>query len=717
MLRSLREWWTAGWRSLPIVGGLRILTAAFLLVVAVVPVVGNELRVQDVDPVYMRNMVERVAAFGGTYYENSIHNRGPVEPLLYDLAGRVTSYDGYWFAVSAMVALLAGFVGYAAARTARWAGANRSIALGAAAVVYVQLALANHGFSRVLYVRNITTGLLVGVWVLALSERCWSDQRRARRTSIAIGALLGIVVEQLLTSVFAGVAVGLVALLLMYERRGREEGRRHEQAAVVAAVVAFLATPAWYLVRGGLEEYWSGWWVYARHMSTGTGRSFGSQLSLGWDQVYAHHRGSPMVLLLLAFAGTTWLLWRTFDRRARIVHLGLLAWWAAGWVELVLSQRYTPHYYAVTAIPLALMGAALAGHAARAVATRRPASRATLAVPLAATLLAIYLSGPTYFVDALEETRDFRGVAALADERARQLGGGDRSVRAVLDLVSDDRAALLAWTFDPFVYPKYRRVTATRFQWKSLLLGEIYLGLTKPEHVLPNTWRWFAEDLEESDPVAFVETEPFESATPFEDIVRAGFAEVYPGSAATVWLRRDAASTLLDRSADRRWRDPGQPSSSGWTVDDDVARFEETAGAAGALQLGAGPCRRIEGTFDVAASGALVDVTFRFDDPDDPEREPQHLTLEGARVGSGSAGLGPLGFESLDAGVPDDGPVELALVIGDRSAALVVDGALRAAVRLPPSLVRVSLESRTDELTVSGLRVGDAPRAGACRSG
>src|SRR5687767_11933855 len=87
---------------------IRFATVVGLALVAVVPIVGNELRVQDVDAIYMRNLVERASVYGGTYYENTIHNRGTIEPFLFDLASRVISYDGYWFVISFFVAVLAG---------------------------------------------------------------------------------------------------------------------------------------------------------------------------------------------------------------------------------------------------------------------------------------------------------------------------------------------------------------------------------------------------------------------------------------------------------------------------------------------------------------------------------------------------------------------------------------------------------------------------------
>ncbi|HJR24769.1 MAG TPA: hypothetical protein VJ804_04800 [Acidimicrobiales bacterium] len=699
---------------------LGYLTTLGLAVVAIVPIVGNVVRVQDVDPVFMRNVVERTAELGGTYYENAIHNRGPFEPLLYDLAGRLAPYDAYWFVISAMVAVCAALLACATAQTARFFGANRSVALGAAVATYVFFTMADVGYAGVLFLRNITTAFLAVVWVLALAERPWATPRRARLTSIAVGALLGFMAQQLLTTAFSGAVVGLVALLLLHERRPTELAR-HVRAAVIAAEVAFAVTPLWYLARGAFGEYWSGWWTYARFMSDGPGRSFGSQVGLGWDRFYEFHARNPLVVLAIGgFAALTWVLWRELDRRRRIVHVGLLAWWLAGWWEMVLSQRYSTHYYIVVAVPTACMGAALAGHLARAVAARRPATPLSLFVPGVVAVLAVFLTDAPRFGESVTETREFRGVGRWANEHEDQLGGSERSIRAVLDLVSQDQDALLAWSTDPFIYMKNHRIPATRFQWKSFLLGEIYLGRTSPDYVLPDTWRWFEEDIEESDPVAFAETEPFDAGTPFDRLIHREFTEVYPGTTITLWLRDDVARDLVDRRADRPWRSSA-PSAvgGGWTVDGTTARFQQPADGSGPgreLVVGEGPCFRLEGVADVDAPGTLANLLVRFTDPDDPTAEPQLLALEGTDAGSGSQGLGPRGFESLSVPV-GDGPVRIAVVVGTRSAGLLVDGALRGAVRLPRGHTRVALETTNPQLTITDLRLGDGPAGGGCPAG
>jgi len=696
---------------------VRWLTVLVLGVVAVVPIVGNELRVQDVDPMFMRNVIERTAKYGGAYYENGIYNKGSLEPIVYDIAHRITSYDGFWFAISLFVALASIVLAYAAARTAQFAGANRSVALAAAAVVYVHFTLGDSDYARVLYSRNLTVTLLAVAWTIALSDRMWSTPRNASRSAIAVGALLGFATQGLLTTVFAGAAVSLTTVAIWHDRFSVPDVERLVRRSAAAAAAAFVAPPVWYVLRGSFSEFWASWWVYARYMSVGTGRTLGAQFALGWDQFYDYYQDRPLALVAVGgLATVTWLNWHRLGHRARAVHVGVLAWWCGAWIELVLSQRYSSHYFSVLAVPTALIGAVLAGHAARAVASARPASRASLALPLVATVLAIYVTGPAVFMESVRRTSRFTSIEGWAAERARNESGADRSVRAVLDLVSGGNDPLLAWTLDPTVYLEYERVPATRFQWRSFLLGEIYLGRTSPSYVLDQTWEWFADDIAESRPVAFAETEDFTSGTPFESLVREQFREVYPGAAARVWLRADVARQVLEPNAATPWQPPpGLGAGTGWTTAPGRASFEEgsVGRADDALTVAGDSCFRLEGRVDVPAAGERVNLAFRFDDNADPTAERLFLALEAGRAGSGSAGLGATGYESLDTGVTGDGPVDFALVVGRRAAALVLSDQIVAAVRLPRS-VRVTLESRTPALELTGLRVGQPPAASGC---
>src|SRR5438270_11394638 len=73
---------------------VRWLTVAVLAIVVVVPIVGNQVRVADVDPQFMRDLIERVHRFGGTFYQNGIYNKGVLEPVVYNVARHLGGYDG-----------------------------------------------------------------------------------------------------------------------------------------------------------------------------------------------------------------------------------------------------------------------------------------------------------------------------------------------------------------------------------------------------------------------------------------------------------------------------------------------------------------------------------------------------------------------------------------------------------------------------------------------
>ena len=80
-----------------------------------------------------------------------------------------------------------------------------------------------------------------------------------------------------------------------------------------------------------------------------------------------------------------------------------------------------------------------------------------------------------------------------------------RTVRATIDLVSEEGDPLLAWTERPWTYLQWDRIAATRYVWGSFLLGQIYLGAAGPQFVPPHTAEWFAADLAQTDPQVFVE--------------------------------------------------------------------------------------------------------------------------------------------------------------------------------------------------------------------
>ncbi len=405
----------------------RVVTFASFVVVFVAAVIGNWQRSQNVDPEYAYDIALRTIRFGGTYYENGIHNKGPLEIFVYQAASWISSHNSFWYAISLFIAIGALIIGWAAARTAQAYGGNRDLGIAAAAVVFIHFAMGPSDYAGVMYARNMTTPLLSLAWILILWDRAWSDRRRALIAAIVTGAILGIAVQTLVSTAFAAIPISLLALALVRIRRPRTEYLRVDIAFVGAGALAFLSAPIWYLLRGKFDEFFSGWWSYARFMNIGTGRSLGSQFALGWDQFYAYYQKRPLAaVVILAFVAMVAVDWSRASRRQRLLGLALIGWFAGAWIELVLAQRYSSHYFSVTSTPTAMMAAALAGRVYQSIATPRRAL-ATFVWPMIALVLAIYLTGPKLFVQDMKDLSKFTSVNAHAVELDKGQSGDLRS--------------------------------------------------------------------------------------------------------------------------------------------------------------------------------------------------------------------------------------------------------------------------------------------------
>jgi hypothetical protein len=692
----------------------RVVTFASFVVVFAAAVIGNWQRSQNVDPEYTYDIVLRTIRFGGTYYENGIHNKGPLETFVYQAATWISTHDSFWYAISLFIAIAALIIGTAAARTAQSFGANRDLGIAAAVVVFVHFALGPSDYAGVLYARNMTTPLLALAWIILLWDRAWSDRRRALAAAVTTGALLGIAVQTLLSTAFAAIPVALVVLGLLRLRRPRAEHARLDLSFVGAGALAFASAPIWYLIRGKFDEFFSGWWTYARFMNSGTGRSLGGQFALGWDQFYAYYQQRPFAcVVILAFLAMTAIEWSRAGLRQRLLGLGLVGWFAGAWIELVLAQRYSSHYFSVTSTPTALMAAALAGRVYRAIAAQRRVLY-TFAWPMLALVLAIYLTGPKQFVQDMQDFSKFTSPHAHAVEVEQAQAGDTRAVRAVLDLVSKDWDPLLVWTNDPWPYLDYHRVSATRFIWKSFLTGEIYLGRTSNSYVLPKSWDWFREDLEESKPVAFVHSNggPI-SAAHFAEYVSANFTSVYPDSPIPVEYRNDVAAQVLTPNVPDAWTPPAPPDGRfGWTLAGDGARFRDQGARdqrSAWLPIATDSCFTFQGNVD--SDGPPGGIVFRFED-NARKSEQLNLNFDGDHVSSASS---TTEFHRLPSDVTTSGrtPEKFTLIVNHRAAALVVRGQIRAAVRLPKS-VTVSIESQRGILNLTDLRKGPAPAVTGC---
>jgi hypothetical protein len=614
-----------------------------------------ERRSQDYDPQFARTIVERAARLGGTYYENGLHNKGPLEMVVYDSARLFTSYDTYWFAIAAYCIAISMILGATAwAVTRRYAG-QRTAAAVAAAVTIAHFAVSSSDYTGVVYSRNITTALLAGVTLIAVFDRAWIEPRRARSMWIVSFVMLGLAIQTLLTTVFAAVAVVILIVALRRRTSGFE---RPLTVGAITLATTVLSAPAWYAIRGSFDEFWSGWWTYASFMSAGTGRGYMEQFGLGWNTMIDYYSERPeSVFIVLAFITLAWVRRHRFDPLQRVLTFVLLGWFVGGWIELILGQRYSSHYFSVIAVPTALMFAALIASMSPLFATigrwctesREPNDRRVAHAPvLLALLLTLATQCADLFWDGAARAGNFRSFATETSSQQSGIDGQSRTVRAVLDLTSNDGDPLLAWTMYPWTYLNNERVPATRFSWKSFLLGEIYLGRTSDEYVLPRTWEWFGDDIERTKPTAYVR--PLETAlvgeTPFADLLNTEFTPVFTGTSVEVSLRDDVWSDLIgfDGTPDTR------------AVIDD------------------GTCWRWRGSISELGDDAVVGFSFS-----DGEHETVHMSVSSERVWSSSD---TVEFFSVPRLRTDSTNADIILLVGARSAVLVVDNAVLAGVRL-----------------------------------
>jgi hypothetical protein len=695
---------------------VRWVTVFALTIVGAATLLGNRIHATGNDAVFTQSLVNRAARFGGTYYENGITPKGPFEDVAHDLALRIGGYDGHWYVISVLIALSCVLIAAAAASTAIATGASRVVAFAVGVAVYLHFALSDAPYAGLLYSRNILVTLLAVAWMLTLDDRPWRMPRTRLWTAIATGALLGFGVQTILPSFVDASAIGIAALVLVSTRVEAADARRKLRWATVgSAFGAFVAAPIWYLVRGSFPEFWASWWTYASYQSSGIGLSAGQQIGRGWHNAYIYYQARPLLFLLLAaFIGFTVSAWPRFDFKVRVTHLALLGWLLGGWFELVTGERYSTHYFVVIATPSAMIAAALAGHAWTAVAAWPRLSRTAIAWPLIALLLSLYLSAGTTerFETAASITSGFTSARRGAELTRENQPGPDRSVQAVLDLVSRDRDPLLLYDDNQFLYPDYRRIPATRFQQRYFLVGSIYLGRTSPKYVLKDTWKWFDEDLRQSNPAAFLETGEIDSEE-FADYVDDHFEPAFDGQSGTVQLRDDVAASVLRGPTDRGWTPPDEPNNGpGWTAATGTARYAQTSTAAAddRLVLATQQCQRIDGTLDTPR------LVFHLEDWTGEQLEVQ-LVVDETSVTT-EDGNGTI-RETVSRPAPeDDGPQasarsSFALVLGERSAALVMNGRIVGAVELPER-TRVTVEPTTSSLAMTDLRVGAPPIGSGC---
>ena len=181
---------------------VRWLNAALVSAVLLSAFIGNEYRSQDYDPMYMRDIVERQMRYGGSFYVNGIHNKGPLEPLVYRAAALFTNWNSYWFAISGFILLASLFLGWCTARVLRVTSGQGALGFAVGAAVLIHLTVTGADYAGVLYSRNMTVCLMSAAFVLLIDHQTWVGRRRLPPAGAAllVGALLGLSVQTLTTT-------------------------------------------------------------------------------------------------------------------------------------------------------------------------------------------------------------------------------------------------------------------------------------------------------------------------------------------------------------------------------------------------------------------------------------------------------------------------------------------------------------------------------------
>ena len=651
------------------------MTGAALACLAVVAVFRMESSTPNYDPQYIRVLVERTMRFGGSYYSNGIHNKGPLEPFVYEVAARIGGRDGTWFVVAIFTLLAALAVGWAVFVVTDRAGGPVSIAVTMATVSVAHLTVSEADYAGVLYARNLTVALLSLAFCIAASDVAWTSRRRRIASIVILGGAIGLAVQTLFT---ACLTAGPVLVWAMWRhRRQRVDGLAAWVLMPGVAAAAFISAPVYYRIFGPWRDFADGWWVYARFMSDGTGRSLGSQIGLGWDNIVEYYHQRPELFIVIQlWVIVTAVRWKRLSGEARGLRVLVGAWFVGGWIEMLLSQRYSSHYYSIVAVPTMLMMGLLAGEISGLVRQLLDRSAVARLLPIVGALIAVQIGGPVPFSEGLSAAATIRSVDQFGARREAGIDGRVRMVRATLDLVSKQNDPLLMWTSYPWPYLNLQRVSATRYIWKSFLLGEIYLGNSGPEYVLPGTWDRFRADLAQTDPTAYVveSVNPVVSGTPFEEVVATRFTTVFTDDVITLALRNDLARWLL-----------GAP--------DGPAPFVSTAAGPGVTELVIGSCRRFDGQLAVGETASVS--SFEFGDMTETGRSSIAVsqtadgTLSVASVVPGLAG------HAVTAHVSDES-TDWTLVVGARAAALVIGEAVVGAVELAQSGPVTLLNERAD---------------------
>jgi hypothetical protein len=487
--------------------------------------------------------------------------------------------------------------------------------------------------------------------------------------------------------------------------------------ALLTATASIATAPIWYAVRGSFTEFWSNWWTYAGFMSSSTGRSLLNQIGLGGEKFFGYYQDRPgIALVIIVHIVLVTRNWRFMSTGIRTLHTMLLAWLSAGWIELVLSQRYSSHYFSIVALPTAFISVATAVLLLQSLrrtddtnvaGSNHISTRFSWWVPIGCVLALMATQGTQLAWIAIEGAGRFRSTDHYVDARNDVRIGMHSTHQAVMDLVSSDDDPLLAWTMYPWTYLDHRRVPATRFSWKSFMIGEIYLGRTSSEYVLDRTWEWFAEDMNESRPNVFARPQvtDLQPATPLSALVAEEFTTVLADDTLEIAWRNElwetaSGSRITDRPIEiddlpRGWiHNPGTDTI---TADGLASQFDE-----GRWEVDA-TCQSLSTTIMRTSSADPMGLTFRFDSLDDSSRAVS-LSVDFDRSWSARHDDGLVDSpQETDATVLSSSnrtSLGVNLIVTSTAAALIVDDIIVSAVPLTGPF-RLTVEPSVDETEFS----------------
>ena len=227
---------------------MRWLTVFAFTLVGVVTLIGNRIQAAGNDAVFTQSLVNRAARFGGSYYDNGITPKGPLEDVVHDVALRIGGYDGHFYVISIMIVISAAVLGFTAARTASTTGANgygraRRGGGRVRALHTVELRL----FRVAVQPEHARDAVRGGV-VAHARGRVWTGSSppavRDRRRD---GVLLGLGVQTILPSFFDAIG-DRNRRMPCYSHGASETGRRVRSVERRRSrpIVGFVSAPLWY---------------------------------------------------------------------------------------------------------------------------------------------------------------------------------------------------------------------------------------------------------------------------------------------------------------------------------------------------------------------------------------------------------------------------------------------------------------------------------------